>query len=154
VRPFGLCTLIVGFNAQDLSNPASLPSPVIYLTEPSGVHSEWKANAIGRGAKPVREFLEKAFVEALDREETVKLAIRSLLEVVQTGAANIEIAVMEPPAASTATAAATTTTTTAHKPTVRHLSTAQIQAIIEAVEKEKAEEAEKRRAGTSAAQST
>ena len=32
----------------------------------------------------------------MDREETIKLTIKSLLEVVQTGAKNIEIAVMEP----------------------------------------------------------
>ena len=32
----------------------------------------------------------------MDREETVKLAVKSLLEVVQTGAKNIEIAVMAP----------------------------------------------------------
>lgn len=32
----------------------------------------------------------------MDREETVKLAVKSLLEVVQTGAKNIEIAIMAP----------------------------------------------------------
>lgn len=32
----------------------------------------------------------------MDREETVKLTVKSLLEVVQTGAKNIEIAVMAP----------------------------------------------------------
>jgi 20S proteasome subunit alpha 4 len=32
----------------------------------------------------------------MDREETIKLTVKSLLEVVQTGAKNIEIAVMAP----------------------------------------------------------
>ena len=32
----------------------------------------------------------------MDREETIKLAVKSLLEVVQTGAKNIEIAIMAP----------------------------------------------------------
>lgn len=32
----------------------------------------------------------------MDREETIKLTVKSLLEVVQTGAKNIEIAVMMP----------------------------------------------------------
>lgn len=32
----------------------------------------------------------------MDRDETIKLTIKSLLEVVQTGAKNIEIAAMEP----------------------------------------------------------
>lgn len=42
-----------------------------------------QANAIGRNAKAVREFLEKNYKEeaiATDRE-TIKLAIRALLEV-------------------------------------------------------------------------
>jgi 20S proteasome subunit alpha 4 len=30
----------------------------------------------------------------MDREETIKLTVKSLLEVVQTGAKNIEIAIM------------------------------------------------------------
>lgn len=120
VRPFGLCTLVVGFNAPAMT-------PTIYLTEPSGVHSEWKANAIGRGGKTVREFLEKSFVEGLSDAEAVKLTVRGLLEVVQTGAANIEIAVMDPSNA------------------VKQLSTEEIQKIIDEVEKEKQEEAEKKR---------
>lgn len=32
----------------------------------------------------------------MDRDDTIKLTIKSLLEVVQTGAKNIEIAVMQP----------------------------------------------------------
>ena len=53
-----------------------------------------KANAIGRSSKTVREFLERNYKEDMDREETIKLAVKSLLEVVQTGAKNIEIAIM------------------------------------------------------------
>jgi len=55
-----------------------------------------KANAIGRSSKTVREFLERNYKEAMDREETLKLTVKSLLEVVQTGAKNIEIALMAP----------------------------------------------------------
>lgn len=124
MRPFGLCTLIVGFAA---GAQGCAPTPVIYLTEPSGVHSEWKANAIGRGAKPVREFLEKAHADGLSRDDTVKLTVRALLEVVQTGAAMIEVAVMTADGA------------------VQHLSVDDVQAVIDVVEREKAEEADKRR---------
>merc|ERR1712000_549313 len=55
----------------------------------------WKANAIGRNAKTVREFLEKNWTaEAVDTEEgATKLAVKALLEVVQLGG-NLEIAVM------------------------------------------------------------
>jgi 20S proteasome subunit alpha 4 len=44
----------------------------------------------------VREFLERNHKDGMDREETIKLTVKSLLEVVQTGAKNIEIAVMAP----------------------------------------------------------
>lgn len=53
-----------------------------------------QANAIGRSSKTVREFLEKNYNEDMEEKDTVKLTIKSLLEVVQTGAKNIEIVVM------------------------------------------------------------
>lgn len=54
-----------------------------------------KANAIGRSSKTVREFLERNYKDDMSRDETIKLTIKSLLEVVQTGAKNIEIAILE-----------------------------------------------------------
>jgi 20S proteasome alpha/beta subunit len=45
-----------------------------------------KACAIGRSSKTVREFLEKNHEDSMDKDQTIKLAIKSLLEVVQTGA--------------------------------------------------------------------
>jgi 20S proteasome alpha/beta subunit len=39
--------------------------------------------------------MEKNYKEDLSRDETIRLTIKSLLEVVQTGAKNIEITVME-----------------------------------------------------------
>ncbi|KAF2153497.1 N-terminal nucleophile aminohydrolase [Myriangium duriaei CBS 260.36] len=89
VRPFGISTLVIGFD------PGSKEAR-LYQTEPSGIYQAWKANAIGRSSKTVREFLERNHKPDMDREETIKLTIKSLLEVVQTGAKNIEIAVMEP----------------------------------------------------------
>lgn len=43
----------------------------------------FQANAIGRGAKSVREFLEKNYTdEAIETDDlTIKLVIRALLEV-------------------------------------------------------------------------
>ncbi|KAF2170737.1 hypothetical protein M409DRAFT_63816 [Zasmidium cellare ATCC 36951] len=89
VRPFGISTLIVGFDPG--SSEARL-----YQTEPSGIYSAWKANAIGRSSKTVREFLERNHKDSMTRDETIELTIKSLLEVVQTGAKNIEIAIMAP----------------------------------------------------------
>jgi 20S proteasome subunit alpha 4 len=54
-----------------------------------------KANAIGRSSKTVREFLERNYKDGMTRDETIKLTIKSLLEVVQTGAKNIELAILE-----------------------------------------------------------
>ena len=54
-----------------------------------------KANAIGRSSKTVREFLERNYKDDMSRDETIKLTIKSLLEVVQTGAKNIEIAILD-----------------------------------------------------------
>uniref|UniRef100_A0A3P9A787 Proteasome subunit alpha type n=1 Tax=Esox lucius TaxID=8010 RepID=A0A3P9A787_ESOLU len=88
-RPFGISSLIVGFDFDG--------TPHLYQTEPSGTYHAWKANAIGRSAKTVREFLEKHYKEE-DMEsdtEVIKLAIRALLEVVQSGGKNIELAIMK-----------------------------------------------------------
>ncbi len=45
----------------------------------------------------MREFLEKHYTDELvdSERETIKLAVRALLEVVQSGAKNIELAVMK-----------------------------------------------------------
>ena len=71
-------------------------TPHLYQTDPAGVYAEWKANAIGRNAKTVREFLEKNWTsEAVESEEgATKLAVKALLEVVQLGGKNLELAVM------------------------------------------------------------
>jgi 20S proteasome subunit alpha 4 len=86
VRPFGVCMLVIGFDTDK--------KPRLFLTEPSGIDSEWVANAIGRGAKTVREYLEKEWESDLSRSDAIKLTIQALLEVVQTGASSMEIAVM------------------------------------------------------------
>ena len=56
VRPFGISTFIVGFENKE---------PKLYQTEPSGAYALWKANAIGRNSKTLREFLEKNYKEGL-----------------------------------------------------------------------------------------
>ncbi|TID22550.1 hypothetical protein CANINC_003325 [Pichia inconspicua] len=121
-RPFGISTLIAGFDEND-------NVPKLYQTEPSGIYSAWKAQAIGRSSKTVREFLEKNYPtgEQLNEAETVKLAIKALLEVVQTGAKNIEISVMKP--------------NSSPKP----LSNEEIEAVVKEIEDEKAAEAEKKK---------
>ncbi|KAF8969882.1 nucleophile aminohydrolase [Flammula alnicola] len=125
VRPFGISTLIVGFDPHDTK-------PRLYQTEPSGIYSAWKepftqANAIGRSSKTVREFLEKNHRDDMTREESIKLTVKSLLEVVQTGAKNIEISVME------------------SYGKVTNLDLSEIEAIVAEIEREKEAEAERKR---------
>ncbi|KAK9763699.1 Proteasome subunit alpha type-4, variant 2 [Basidiobolus ranarum] len=118
VRPFGISTLIIGFDNG---------LPRLYQTEPSGIYSAWKANAVGRSSKTVREFLEKNYKEDMDKKQTIKLTVKSLLEVVQTGAQNIEIAVMTSDGV------------------IKRLELSEIEEIVVEIEKEKEAEAEKKK---------
>ncbi|CAG9310739.1 unnamed protein product [Blepharisma stoltei] len=87
VRPYGVSTLVVGFGRAG--------EPKLFMTEPSGSFSAWKAQAIGKNSKNVVEFLEKNYQENLSMDLTLKLAIKGLLEVVESGSRNIEVAVMQ-----------------------------------------------------------
>jgi 20S proteasome subunit alpha 4 len=54
-----------------------------------------KANAIGgRNEKAVQEFLEKQWNNTLSQEQTIRLTIKALLEVVDSGSKNMEVCVM------------------------------------------------------------
>ncbi|XP_022903277.2 proteasome subunit alpha type-7-1 [Onthophagus taurus] len=120
-RPFGMSCLIGGFDYDGV--------PHLYQTEPSGIYYEWKANATGKSAKTVREFLEKYYTdeEVASEAGTVKLAIKALLEVVQSGQKNLEIAVMRK-----------------GQPMVM-LDAETIEKYVNQIEKEKEEEAEKKK---------
>ncbi|KAF7727998.1 Proteasome subunit alpha type-4 [Apophysomyces ossiformis] len=118
VRPFGISTLIIGFDNKE---------PKLYMTDPSGVYAAWKANAIGRSSKTLGEFLEKNYKDDLDQKEAVKLTVKSLLEVVQTGAKNIEIVVMTSDSV------------------VKNLEVEEVEAVVAEIEKEKEEEAERKK---------
>jgi 20S proteasome subunit alpha 4 len=120
-RPFGISCLLAGFDEDG--------TPHLYQTDPSGTYHEWKANATGRSAKTVREFLEKHYTSELadDDDSTVKLAIRALLEVVQSGGKNIELAIMR------------------RGQHMKMLEVEDIDKFVAEIEKEKEEEAEKKK---------
>lgn len=86
VRPFGISMLIAGCDNKGV--------PQLYMTEPSGIFSAWKANATGRNATNIREFLEKNYTNDMNEEESARLAIKALLEVVESGSKNMEIAII------------------------------------------------------------
>lgn len=115
-------------------------TPRLYLTEPSGTHTEWTANAVGKNSSTVKEFLEKNYdkmmenmenaegaEETISHSSTAHLAIRSLLEVVQTGASSIDVAILT------------------KEPSIAFLSAATIESIIQSIEKEKEAEMERKR---------
>ncbi|XP_053499920.1 proteasome subunit alpha type-7 [Ictalurus furcatus] len=124
-RPFGISSLIMGFDFDG--------TPNLYQTDPSGTYHAWKANAIGRSAKAVREFLEKNYKEEdMETDELVlKLAVRALLEVVQSGGKNIELATMKRGEA------------------MKILDPEEVEKIVSALEKEKEEAEKKKKAATS-----
>jgi len=119
-RPFGLSALVVGFDFDG--------TPHLYQTDPSGTYHAWKANAIGRSAKTVRDFLEQNYNEeiASNEDDTIKLTVKALLEVVQSGSKSMEIAVMR------------------RKGSLKILEASEVDKIVAVIEKEKAVEAEKK----------
>ena len=98
-----------------------------------GTNRHLQANAIGRSSKTVREFLEKNHKDDLSRDDAIKLTVKSLLEVVQTGAKNIEIAIMAP------------------GKEIEMLAGEDIEKIVEKINAEKDAEASQRRGGRGAA---
>jgi len=85
-RPFGISMLICGHDSDG--------TPRLFQTDPAGTYAEWKACTTGRSGKTIREFLEKNYTEDLEDKKAVTLAIQSLMEVVESGSKNIEVAVL------------------------------------------------------------
>jgi 20S proteasome alpha/beta subunit len=71
--------------------------------------------------------LEKHYVENLNRHDAIKLALQGILEVVQTGSKNIDVAVMTPVL------------------TLNLLTADEIEVFIKEIEREKEAEAERKR---------
>ena len=86
VRPVGISTVIGGVGADGV--------PQLWTTDPSGTYSAWKAHAVGRNSKSLLELLEKQYRDGCSEEDALRLAVRALLEVVESGAKSIEIGVM------------------------------------------------------------
>lgn len=100
------------------------------MNHPSYFHFCWidQANAIGgRNEKAVQEFLEKNWTSGLSESDAIRLTIKALLEVVDSGSKNMEICV--------------TTKTDANSalPTTRTLTEEDLQAVISDIEREQEE---------------
>lgn len=57
-RPFGISLLLCGHDPDG--------TPRLFQTDPAGTYSAWKANAVGRQSKTLREFLEARYDEDMD----------------------------------------------------------------------------------------
>jgi 20S proteasome subunit alpha 4 len=89
VRPFGLSCLIAGFDEGS-------QEPKLFVTDPSGQVTMWKAGAIGKNADKVIGLLEDGYKDGMSQEEYLTLAISSMLQYVEAGSKTMEIAIMLP----------------------------------------------------------
>jgi 20S proteasome subunit alpha 4 len=122
-RPYAVGCIVGGFNADG--------SPQLWQTEPSGACAAWRACATGRNAKTVLEEMEKQDTDGKmpsTRDETVRFAIRALLEVVESGSKNIEVVVLQ------------------HGKPAVHVDDAELTTLTTALEKEREEARAKKRA--------
>ena len=130
-RPFGLCCLVVGVETEG----PLLGKPRLFLTEPSGLHSEWLACSVGKGGKAAREFLEakiktQAEADKLPRDQAFRLAVEALMEVVQNGVQGMDIAFLD----------------RSSPLTLQYMTPEDIQKYVDLIDKERAEEAERKKA--------
>eukprot|EP01113_Clastostelium_recurvatum_P035457 TRINITY_DN494_c0_g1_i3.p1 TRINITY_DN494_c0_g1~~TRINITY_DN494_c0_g1_i3.p1 ORF type:complete len:253 (+),score=74.93 TRINITY_DN494_c0_g1_i3:60-818(+) len=123
VRPFGISMLVVGYDVDG--------TPRLFQTEPSGMYAEWKATAMGRNSKTVREYLEKNYGDDKHTADPLVLAVKSLMEVVESGSRNVEVAILRRPAEGG----------------LKFLSEEEVDEIIKRIEKEKEEEEELKQKG-------
>ena len=86
VRPYGISMFVAGVGKDNV--------PHLYQTDPSGVHTEWYASAIGRNNKNVLEFLEKTYEKDMSRENCLKITCEALGRVAESGSRNIELVVI------------------------------------------------------------
>ncbi|MBI2579101.1 MAG: archaeal proteasome endopeptidase complex subunit alpha [Candidatus Aenigmarchaeota archaeon] len=68
IRPYGVSLLLAGVDG----------GPHLYETDPSGTIREWRAHAIGRGAKEAKKVLIEEYKDEISREEALALALKAL----------------------------------------------------------------------------
>ncbi len=70
-RPFGVSLLFAGVNDH----------PQLFLTDPTGIHWEYKATAIGEFEDELKDILSKNYKENMSTEDGIKLAANALKSV-------------------------------------------------------------------------
>jgi len=89
VRPFGLSCIIAGFDEGK-------EEPKLFLTDPSGQVTMWKAGAIGKNSGKIIGILEEKYKDNMTEDEALKCSIDALIQYVEAGSKNMEVAVIKP----------------------------------------------------------
>ena len=89
VRPFGLSCIIAGFDEGK-------DEPKLFMTDPSGQVTMWKAGAIGKNSDKVLGILEEKYKDNMTEDEVLKCSIDALIQYVEAGSKNMEVAVIKP----------------------------------------------------------
>ncbi len=89
VRPFGVSVLSAGY-AQD--------GPQLFQIDPSGAAFEWKATAIGKNYINAKNFLERRYMDDMELDDAVHIALLTLRESFEGEMTefNIEVGVVGP----------------------------------------------------------
>lgn len=72
LRPFGVSLLVVGVDDH---------TPVLFLTEPSGIYFQYSATAIGEGSDAIVEILNKEYKRTMNMKQCVDLGLKALKNV-------------------------------------------------------------------------
>ncbi|MBL7100620.1 MAG: archaeal proteasome endopeptidase complex subunit alpha [Nanoarchaeota archaeon] len=72
-RPFGVSILFAGVDDK----------PRLYITDPTGIFSEYKATAIGESENEIKNILNKEYKESITIEDGIKLAVKALRRVLK-----------------------------------------------------------------------
>ena len=89
VRPFGLSCIIAGFDEGK-------DEPKLFLTDPSGQITQWRAGAIGKNSDKVLGILEEKYKDNMSENDALKCTIDAMLQYVESGSKNMEVAVIKP----------------------------------------------------------
>ena len=89
VRPFGLSCLRAGFDEGK-------DEPKLFLTDPSGQVTMWRAGAVGKNSDKVIGILEEKYKDNMSENDALKCTIDAMLQYVESGSKNMEVAVIKP----------------------------------------------------------
>ena len=89
VRLFGISCLIAGFDEGK-------NEPKLFLTEPFGQVTMWKAGDIGKNSDKILGILEEKYKDDMNKDEVLKCIIDAMLQYVKAGSKNMEVTVIKP----------------------------------------------------------